>query len=455
MRNIHLIAIGGSAMHNFALELHELGYHITGSDDQIFNPSRSRLQEAGILPDEMGWFPEKITSSIDTIILGMHAKSDNPELLRAKELGIHVMSYPEFLYTQHKEKKRVVIGGSHGKTTTTSMILHVLNQHFSTNEIDYMVGAQLAGFERMVKIDPNAHTVILEGDEYLSSPIDLKSKFLWYKPQVAVLTGIAWDHINVFPTFESYLETFKLFILSIEPGGVLIYNSDDLILKNLVETTPHNIKIIPYTHHTYSIHDGITSLEVENESFPISFFGKHNLMNFNAAKYVLSELGLSDNTILKSIQSFPGADKRLSRIYAQGSHFVFRDFAHSPSKVEACVKAVIEQFNGFKVEVFLELHTYSSLNSDFLPHYKNALSGLLNPVLYFSKKALEIKRMPDLDIPFIKSAFNQSNLIVIKEANFLHEEVVSRWKNKKEKTVFLFMSSGNYGGLDLDEIVNN
>lgn len=452
MKHIHLIAIGGSAMHNFALELHELGYHITGSDDQIFDPSRTRLEKAGLLPIEMGWFPENIHSGIDVVILGMHAKPDNPELKRAKELGLEIMSYPEYLFSEHQTKKRVVIGGSHGKTTTTSMILHVLNSYFPQAKVDYMVGAQLKGFERMVKINPEAEMVILEGDEYLSSPIDRRSKFLWYKPQLAVLTGIAWDHINVFPTFESYLDTFKAFILTIEEGGTLVYNSDDLILTKLVEETEHAIEKIPYSYHNFTINKGITTLHTNEADYPISFFGKHNLMNFNAAKHILLKLGLTEGDILTSIQSFEGADKRLSRIYANNEVYAFRDFAHSPSKVEACVKAVKEQFEGFNIEVFLELHTYSSLNKDFIPHYKDALEGINQPVLYFSKKALEIKRMPDLDVEYVRSAFNKTDLNVIKEASLLHEEVNKRWANTANKTVFLFMSSGNYGGLVLEDV---
>jgi len=453
MKNIHLIAIGGSAMHNFALELQELGYRVTGSDDQIFDPSKSRLEKVGLLPKEMGWFPNKITTDLDVVILGMHAKPDNPELAKAKELGLNIMSYPEYLFAEHAHKKRVVIGGSHGKTTTTSMILHVLNSYKPQSKVDYMVGAQLKGFERMVKINPEAEVVILEGDEYLSSPIDMRSKFLWYKPQLAVLTGIAWDHINVFPTFDSYLDTFRAFIKTIEPGGVLVYNSDDSILETMVLDVEHDIQKIPYTHHDYSISNGITTLHTTDNNYPISFFGKHNLMNFNAAKHILSHLGLSENEIMTSIQNFEGADKRLSRVYAKEEVFAFRDFAHSPSKVEACVKAVREQFEGFNIEVFLELHTYSSLNKDFIPHYKNALEGLKTPVLYFSKKALEIKRMPDLDTTFVREAFNKTDLLVLKEAQDLHKEVNNRWKTKSEKTVFLFMSSGNYGGLKLDEVL--
>lgn len=452
MKHIHLIAIGGSAMHNFALELHELGYHITGSDDQIFDPSKTRLKKAGLLPKTMGWFPENIHSSIDVVILGMHAKPDNPELKKAKELGLKIMSYPEFLFSEHKSKKRVVIGGSHGKTTTTSMILHVLNTYLPPSKVDYMVGAQLKGFQRMVKINPEAEMVILEGDEYLSSPIDRRSKFLWYKPQLAVLTGIAWDHINVFPTFESYLDTFKAFILTIEEGGTLVYNSDDLILTKLVEETEHSIEKIPYSYHDFSIEKGVTTLHSKQGDYPISFFGEHNLMNFNAAKHILLKLGLTEGEILTSIQGFEGADKRLSRIYAKNKIYAFKDFAHSPSKVEACVKAVKDQFEGFKIEVFLELHTYSSLNKAFIPHYKNALSGIENPVLYFSKKALEIKRMPDLDVDYVCSAFNKTDLRVVKEAELLREEVYKRWAEATEKTVFLFMSSGNYGGLILEDV---
>jgi UDP-N-acetylmuramate: L-alanyl-gamma-D-glutamyl-meso-diaminopimelate ligase len=451
LNNIHLIAIGGSAMHNVALELHALGKNVTGSDDQVFDPSRSRLEKAGILPDEMGWFPEKITSDLDCIILGMHAKPDNPELKRAQELEIPIYSYPEFLFQMYAQKKRVVIGGSHGKTTTTSMILHILNKMLSKEKIDYMVGAQLKGFDRMVKISKEAEWVVLEGDEYLSSPIDRRSKFLWYKPQIAVLTGIAWDHINVFPTFDEYLDTFRAFIKTIEPNGVLIYNESDEELKKIVESSDHPIQKIPYQTPKYTITNGVTSIfNHQNKEVALEFFGEHNLMNFQAANLVTQNMGIKAEDIYSSITDFTGADKRLTKIHQSENCFVYKDFAHSPSKVQACVKAIKDQFKGFNLQVFLELHTYSSLNKDFVPFYKNSLNGIIKPVLFFSPKALEIKRMSPLEDDFLKESFNQDDLQIVRNAEDFQTELRQRCLDCKGKpSVFLFMSSGNYGGTDL------
>ncbi|MCT4665414.1 MAG: Mur ligase family protein [Flavobacteriales bacterium] len=453
-KKVHFIAIGGAAMHNLALELHHNDYMVSGSDDQIFDPSKSRLQKAGIFPKKLGWHEDNITEDLDFVILGMHAKPDNIELKKAQKLGLEIFSYPEFLFQVHKNKKRVVIGGSHGKTTTTSMILHVLQDVLGKDSIDFMVGAQLSNFDRMVKISPNAEWVILEGDEYLSSPIDRRSKFLWYQPDIAVLTGIAWDHINVFPTFESYLETFRAFIRSIKKGGVLIYDKKDETLTKIVKETAKDIICIPYELPNYDIVDGKTIIKQNEDLVPVHFFGKHNLSNYLAAHEVLKNMNLSEKQIHLSIQNFMGADKRLMKIYEDKSTFVFRDFAHSPSKVMACVKAVNEQFENFDIKIFLELHTYSSLTKQFIPHYKNSLLGTDKPHLFFSKKALEIKKMEPLKDEFVREAFNQEDLIIYHEAKELEQKIISHRKQQEKATVYLFMSSGNYGGINLMEVFN-
>ncbi|MGB0883933.1 MAG: UDP-N-acetylmuramate--L-alanine ligase [Flavobacteriales bacterium] len=448
-QHIHLIAIGGSAMHNLALELKALGHEVTGSDDQIFEPSRSRLNAQGLLPKTMGWSASRIHSGLDVVILGMHAKPDNPELLAAQTLGLTIQSYPEFIYSTCQNKTRVVIGGSHGKTTTTSMILHCIEQCSGLQNVDYMVGAQLKNFDRMVSLSSEAQLIVIEGDEYLSSPIDRRSKFLWYKPQIAVLTGIAWDHINVFPTFDSYLETFKAFVLSIEPGGVLFYNQDDVVLSDLVNSIEHDIQKVAYTTAKHHIKNGQTFLEFQHQALAIKFFGAHNLMNFQAANLVLQALGYQEEKIVKSIQNFEGADKRLSLIHQSEHRLVYRDFAHSPSKVKACVEAVKTQFKDADLHVVLELHTYSSLSKSFLPNYKSCFDGIPSPILFYSPKALEIKQMEALDADYIRQAFQCDDLAIYSQKEDLEQALKHRKSNQTKPSVFLFMSSGQFAGLDL------
>ena len=440
----HFIAIGGSAMHNLAIALKDKGFEVTGSDDAIFEPSKSRLTNKNILPEELGWFPEKITSDLDAVILGMHARVDNPELLRAKELGLKIYSYPEFLYEQSKNKTRVVIGGSHGKTTITSMILHVLNFHHKN--IDYMVGAQLEGFDCMVKITDDNDFMILEGDEYLSSPIDLRSKFLLYLPNIALLSGIAWDHINVFKTFDDYIEQFRKFVASIIPGGVLVYNEEDEEVVKVIESSTNFFRKIPYKIPDYKISDGKVVLETNMGEIPLSVFGKHNLLNLEGARFICQQLGIMEEEFYEAIMSFKGASKRLEKIERLDKGILYKDFAHAPSKVKAVVNAFCEQFPAEKKYGFLELHTYSSLNPVFLEQYDSALDGLEDAVVFYSEEALNIKRMDAMSEDFIKEKFKNKDLKVFTNAEDLH----NYWETlDKTKGVFLMMSSGNFGGLDL------
>lgn len=446
---IHFIAIGGSAMHNLALALHNKAYQITGSDDMIYEPSRSRLEKKGLLPKEFGWFPEKINKNLDAVILGMHAKANNPELLKAKELGLKVFSYPEFLYEQSKHKTRVVIGGSHGKTTITSMILHVLKYH--QKEVDYMVGAQLEGFNTMVHLTEENDFIVLEGDEYLSSPIDRRPKFHLYKPNIALLSGIAWDHINVFPSFEGYVDQFRIFIDSIVKGGILVYNEDDPELKKLAEETINTIRKHPYSTPAYHVKDGITFLETPEGEMPIEVFGEHNLKNLAGAKWICQHMGIDEDDFYEAIASFRGASKRLERIVETESTLVFKDFAHSPSKVLATTRAVKEQFPQRKLIACLELHTYSSLNAEFLNQYVGALDSAEVAVVFYSPEAVDQKKLEAISAEQIYAAFKRQDLIIYTRP----EEFQAFLKNQDfEDAVLLLMSSGTYGGLDFEQIKN-
>uniref|UniRef100_A0AAU6WSZ9 Mur ligase family protein n=1 Tax=Chryseobacterium endophyticum TaxID=1854762 RepID=A0AAU6WSZ9_9FLAO len=440
----HFIAIGGSAMHNLAIALKDKGYQVTGSDDAIFEPSRTRLENKGILPAETGWFPEKITADIDAVILGMHAHQDNPELARAKELGLKIYSYPEFLYEQSKDKTRVVIAGSHGKTTITSMILHVLNFH--QKDVDFMVGAQLEGFDCMVKLTQDNDFMVLEGDEYLSSPIDLRSKFLLYQPNIALLSGIAWDHINVFKTFDDYIEQFRKFVASITAGGVLVYNEEDAEVVKVVEEAENYFRKIPYRTPEYEIVNGKVHLKTEVGNVPLSVFGAHNLLNMEGARHICHTLGIMDEDFYEAIMSFKGASKRLEKVERTDNGILYKDFAHAPSKVKATVKAFGEQFNKDKKYGFLELHTYSSLNPVFLEQYDHAMDGLDEAVVFYSEDALKIKRMEPISPELIRDKFKNTDLKV-----FTHAEDLHAYWNTLDKTqgVYLMMSSGNFGGLDL------
>jgi len=445
--NVHFIAIGGAAMHNLALALHNKGYNVTGSDDTIFEPSKSRLDAKGLLPEAFGWYPEKITSDLDAIVLGMHAKADNPELLKAQELGVKIYSYPEFLYEQAKNKTRVVIGGSHGKTTITSMILHVM--HYHDRDVDYMVGAQLEGFDVMVKLTEENDFIVLEGDEYLSSPIDLRPKFHLYKPNIALLSGIAWDHINVFPTYENYVEQFSIFVDSIVRGGSINYNEEDPEVKRVVEASENQIRKIAYQTPEYTVEDGETLLETPEGPMPIEVFGAHNLNNLAGAKWICQHMGIDEDDFYEAISTFKGASKRLEKIAESKSSVAYKDFAHSPSKVEATTKAVKEQYSNRTLVACLELHTYSSLNAEFLKEYKGALDAADVAVVFYSPYAVEIKKLEEVTKDQIANAFERDDLIIYTNPedfkNFLFKQ---NFDNKS----LLLMSSGNYGGLDFDEV---
>jgi UDP-N-acetylmuramate: L-alanyl-gamma-D-glutamyl-meso-diaminopimelate ligase len=445
----HFIAIGGAAMHNLALALHNKGYQVTGSDDAIFEPSKSRLEKTGLLPREMGWFPEKITSDIEAVILGMHAKEDNPELLRAKELGLKIYSYPEFLYEQSKNKTRVVIGGSHGKTTITSMILHVM--HYHNIEVDYMVGAQLEGFDTMVHLTHENDFIVLEGDEYLSSPIDSRPKFHLYQPNIALLSGIAWDHINVFPTFENYVEQFEIFVNQITKGGILVYNEEDATVKAVAENTQNPIRKMPYTTPNYSVENGVTLLDTPEGPMPIEVFGAHNLNNLAGAKWICQNMGVDEADFYEAIASFKGASKRLEKIAEGKGKVAYKDFAHSPSKVSATTKAVKNQYSDRKLIACLELHTYSSLNAEFLKEYQGALDAADVAVVFYSPDAVKIKQLEEVTYDQIAQSFQREDLIIYTNPadfkNFLFSQ-------NFDNSALLLMSSGNYGGLNFDEVKN-
>jgi UDP-N-acetylmuramate: L-alanyl-gamma-D-glutamyl-meso-diaminopimelate ligase len=447
MKKVHFIAIGGSAMHNLAIALHEKGYQVTGSDDAIFEPSSTRLKQRGLLPEELGWFPEKITADLDAVILGMHAHADNPEMMKAQELGLKIYSYPEYLYEQSKDKTRVVIAGSHGKTSITSMILHVL--HYHQKEVDYMVGAQLDGFEVMVKLTEENDFMVMEGDEYLSSTLDRRPKILLYQPNIALISGIAWDHINVFPTFENYVHQFELFVDSITPGGALIYNEEDVEVKKLVESSEKALKKFAYQTPNYTIEEGITYLQTEEGPIPLEVFGKHNLNNIAGARLICNQLGVMDEYFYEAIQTFKGASKRLELVNRTADYVAYKDFAHAPSKVISTTNAVKEQFDNKQLVACLELHTYSSLNPEFLGEYKGALSQADEKIVYYNPEALAIKRMAPISPDDIRKAFGDESIQVYTVSQDLRNHLESMDKTGK---VFLMMSSANFGGIELKEV---
>jgi len=440
---IHFIAIGGSAMHNLAIALHKKGFIVSGSDDLIFEPSASRLSRFGIFPEKPGWHEELITPDLDAVILGMHALTDNPELLRAQELGIKVYSYPEYIYEQTKDKLRVVIGGSHGKTTITSMILHVLNYY--EKDFDYLVGAQLEGFDTMVKVTDSAPLIIIEGDEYLASPIDRRPKFHLYKANIAVISGVAWDHVNVFPTFENYLHQFDLFIDTIEePGGKLFYCEKDKELHALVGKSNKQIVKTGYEIPAHRVNNGITYLMPEN--LPLKIFGDHNLMNLSAAKLVCKEIGVSEEDFNQAITSFKGAAKRLELLNTENNTNVYKDFAHSPSKLKATIEAVKSQFEERKLVACIELHTFSSLNKNFLLQYADTMIRADNPIVYIDIKTFQQKKIKPFTEIDVRTAFNNDKLTFFDNASTLEQYL--RGLNFDHANLLL-MSSGNFGGMDL------
>lgn len=430
-------------MHNMAIAMKLKGNAVTGSDDEILEPSKSRLAKHGLLPSEMGWRPEVITKDIDEVILGMHARADNPELVRAQELGLKIYSYPEYLYEQSKTKTRVVIGGSHGKTSITAMVLHVMKQ--AGIDSDYMVGAQLAGFETMVKVTTEAKFIVLEGDEYLASPVDRRPKFHLYHPHLALLSGIAWDHINVFPTFDIYIEQFRIFTDLIEQNGTLVYCEADEVLKKVCEKARPDIALKPYHVPPHEIVDGTTFLLTAKGKVPLLIFGDHNLMNLEGARLLCNGMGVSDERFYEAIQSFKGAARRLELVRKEGSFSCFKDFAHSPSKLKATTAAVKKQFPGRKIVACMELHTFSSLTSDFLKEYNGSMDAADEAFVYFNPHTIAHKKLEPISEAQVKDAFARNDLKVTTDSKALVEELKSRkWNN----SVLLLMTSGNFDGVD-------
>lgn len=441
---VHFIAIGGAAMHNLAIALHKKGYEVSGSDDEIFEPSKGRLKKYNLLPDKIAWDVKSITPNLDAVILGMHARIDNPELMKAQELGIDIFSFPEYLYEQSKNKTRVVIGGSHGKTSITAMILHVLNH--CNIEADYMVGAQLEGFEVMVKLSDTAEIMVLEGDEYLTSPIDLRPKFHVYKPSIGLISGIAWDHMNVFPTFENYVSQFEIFADLIEENGSLVYCDLDKNVKAVSAKCKSNIQKIPYGLADAKIIDGRTYLLVDDNEIPLEIFGNHNLQNLMGAMNICKLLGVSKSQFHNAIQSFSGASNRLELIDKNDSCNMYKDFAHSPSKLKATVDALKNQFTNRRLVACMELHTFSSLNVKFLDQYAHCMDSADLPIVYFNPHTLEHKKLPPLSSEKVKDAFKNESIEVITDSKILLDRLNSfEWKDRN----LLMMSSGNFGGLDL------
>ena len=450
MQRVHFIAIGGAAMHNLAIAISKKdNFQVTGSDDEIFEPSRSRLKENGLLPDKLGWFPDRIYKGLHAVILGMHATADNPELIRAKELGLKIYSFPEYLYQQTRSKTRIVIGGSHGKTTTTAMILFVLKQ--MKIDADYMVGAQIEGFDNMVKLSYESRIAVFEGDEYLTSPLDPRPKFHLYKPHIAVLTGIAWDHINVFPTFDNYVEQFRKFADLMEVQGRLIYFDGDENLNEIAEHLRRDIVPFPYNTPEYEVRDGITFLITKYGDVPLKVFGEHNLQNMNAARLACRQIGVTDEQFYSVISEFPGASNRLQKIAETKNSIAFKDFAHSPSKLRATVKAVKHQFPDRKLIACMELHTFSSLTEEFLPQYSGCMDEADVAFVYFNPDVIQHKHLKNIDPEQVKLAFGGKNLTVFTDSEAL--QVKLRALNY-DNSALLLMTSGNFSGVNLIEFAN-
>ena len=443
---IHFISIGGSAMHNLALALRQQGYTITGSDDEIYEPSRSRLDEHGLLPAEMGWFPANIHTSLDAVIVGMHARKDNPELAKAQELRLPIYSYPEYIYRQSRQKQRVVIAGSHGKTTITSIILHVMKYHNRT--FDYLVGAQIDGFETMAQLTTEAPVIIIEGDEYASSPIDPRPKFLHYQPHIALISGIAWDHVNIYPTWDEYVDQFELLADGMPKAGVLIFDETDNMLDVIGQKERADITKIPYEAHPSEIVGGQTFLITKQKTrVPVLLFGEHNMKNMAGAMTVLDQIGITDAQFYEAIPTFKGAARRLEKVTQQGDRILFRDFAHAPSKVEATTEAVKHQYPGQKLLAAVELHTFSSLNRAFLGQYKDCLDAADEAVVYFNAHMLAVKRLDPITTDDVIAAFDRPNLRVFTDTAELRAYLLDQHNTAE---IFLLMSSGTFGGLDLD-----
>jgi UDP-N-acetylmuramate: L-alanyl-gamma-D-glutamyl-meso-diaminopimelate ligase len=451
IRKIHFISIGGSVMHNLAIELHLKGFLITGSDDEIYEPSSSRLAQYELLPEKTGWYPEKVTDDLEAVILGMHARQDNPELAKAKELGIKIYSYPEYIFEQSQHKQRVVIAGSHGKTTITSMVLHVLK--YNGRMFNYLVGAQLDGFENMVKLSDEAPLIVIEGDEYFTSPLDLTPKFMHYQPHIALISGIAWDHFNVFPTWESYVKQFELLADSLPKAGTIVYDETDDMLDVIGQKERTDVVSVAYNVHPNKIENGQTVLITDEKGeVPVLVFGDHNMKNISGARVICERVGITDEEFYNAIQSFKGASKRMELLGHNDITSVYRDFAHAPSKVGATTKAVHEQFPDRKLVAVAELHTFSSLNKEFLKQYRRKLDTADVAVVYFNPLTIEHKRLEPLTEEDIRNAFKREDLEIFTNTEdltgFLKDQ---RWENAN----LLLMSSGTFGDMDLNELLES
>lgn len=447
-QKVHFISIGGAAMHNLALEMNRKGCRVTGSDDHIVDPSRSRLQSAGLLPEEEGWFPDRITTELDAVILGMHARPDNPELRRAQELGLAIYSFPEFLYQETRNKRRIVISGSHGKTTITSIVLHVLKA--AGKSFDYMVGAKIEGFQNMVGLHNQSKIAIFEGDEYLSSPIDRRPKFLLYQPNIALISGISWDHANVFPTTEIYQKQFEDLLEQMEPEGTVIYCEENEELSSLIHSRNWKLELEPYGTHPHSIHNGMFYLDWNHEHVRTAIFGSHNMQNIAGAKKICLKAGISEQGFYQAIPGFRGAARRLECLYQDSSTAVFNDFAHAPSKVKATIQAVSQLYPHRKLVACLELHTFSSLSSRFLPQYRSTMDDADLPIVFFDPQTLIHKKLSPLSPTKVAEAFGRKNMHV-----FTSREEVERFLKSREwrDCTLLLMSSGSFGGMDLTSLV--
>lgn len=446
-QKIHFIAIGGSVMHNLAICLKLLDNQVTGSDDMFFDPSKSNLKRHGLLPDNEGWHPERVHGQLDYVILGMHAKNDNPELLKAKDLGLKIYSFPEFIHEVSKEKTRIVVAGSHGKTSITSMILHVLNK--AGKSFDYLVGAQLEGFDTMVKIS-DAPIMIIEGDEYTTSPLDLTPKFLHYNHHFACITGIAWDHFNVFPTLDIYEEQFLKFINQTPNDGKVFYAEVDQALCKIIERAePNEEQLIPYNALESKIEDNRTIVLWEGREIPLQVFGDHNLQNLNAARLLLNQVAISDDEFFEHIQSFTGASKRLELIGQNDFSTIYKDFAHAPSKLKATSEAVTKQFKDRNLTSVLELHTFSSLNKQFIHQYEGCYDLPEQAIVFINPEAVKAKKLEMISENELVDAFKRKDLKLFTDAEKLEQFILSQdWNNRN----LLLMSSGNFGGLDIEKI---
>lgn len=449
MKRIHFIAIGGAVMHQLALALLRQGNVVSGSDDEINDPAKSNLAVAGILPPAHGWFPDKITKDIDAIVLGMHAKADNPELIAAQALGIPIYSFPEYVYEVSKHKKRVVVAGSHGKTTITSMIMHILRKQGI--DFDYLVGAKVAGFEQSVRLS-DAPIIVLEGDEYPASVIEKRPKIFFYHPHISVVSGIAWDHINVFPTYEIYRNQFEQYLSGIAAGAPVYYNNTDTEVQHVIGTSTAHLKAEPYNMPAFHYEDGIAVLDTEFGAIPVSVFGRHNLLNMQAAIAVCTELGVSKQACYEAIADFSGAARRLEKLFQNDKLVAYRDFAHAPSKLKATLDAVREGYPTHKLIACFELHTYSSLNAQFLSEYAHSIDSADDAVVYFSHHALQLKGLPSLETATVKKYFEREDLVVIDEKQALQQHITSLLNQSSQPTCLLLMSSGTFDGIDWNSV---